>query len=325
MKTRLVVFPAFDGVVMIDLMGPLQAFAAANREPPGKLPYELILVSAQGGAITSSEGVTLMTQPFPAVADRTIDTLVVAGGGDPLSPLVDMNVVDWISVHAGHCRRVSSACMGSFTLAATGLLAGRRATTHWLSYEIFSAQHPEVLLERGPIFVRDGALSTSAGGTASIDLTLSLIEEDLGHRRAMAAARFLVIPMKRQGEQAQYSRALQLQSADDPAFAELTAWIAANLSADLRVERLAAHVGMSPRSFSRAFGSRTGTTPAQAVEALRLEAARSAIETTSRSLKAISRDCGFGNEQGLRRACLRQYGVAPQQIRSESSRLIAAE
>ena len=325
MTTRLVVFPAFDGVVMIDLMGPLQAFAAANREQPGRPSYELVIVSPEGGAITSNEGVTLMTQPFPAVGGRTIDTLVIAGGGDPLSPLVDRAVVEWVAGNAGRCRRVSSACMGTFTLAASGLLAGRRATTHWLSYELFSARHPEVRLERGPIFVRDGFLSTSAGGTASIDLTLSLIDEDLGHRRSMAAARFLVVPLKRHGEQAQYSRALQLQSADDPSFAGLTAWVAANLSADLRVERLAEHVGMSPRSFARTFGSRTGTTPALAVEALRLEAARWAIEATSQPLKAISRDCGFGNEQGLRRACLRHFGMPPQQIRAQSSRFVAAE
>jgi len=160
---------------------------------------------------------------------------------------------------------------------------------------------------------------TSAGSTAGIDLALALIEEDCGHRVAIATARALVVFLKRPGGQAQYSAPLAAQIAGDKAFDDLHAWVATHLNADLRVERLAEHVGMSPRTFARLYAAQTGTTPARRVEVMRLEAACRALTETRTPLKRIAIETGFGDEQTLRRSLLRRFGVGPAQYRSRFS------
>jgi transcriptional regulator GlxA family with amidase domain len=202
-------------------------------------------------------------------------------------------------------------CTGAFVLARAGLLDGRRATTHWMACGALARQFPLVEVDPDPIFVRDGAVSTSAGVTAGMDLALALVEEDLGPQIALEVARDLVLFLRRPGSQAQFSAGLAAQSAVRAPLRELQDWMAGNLDADLSVAALAARAHMAPRTFARAFRDEVGLTPAAYVEALRVERARGALETTDLPVEAVARACGFGTVETLRRAFGRRVGVAP--------------
>jgi transcriptional regulator GlxA family with amidase domain len=179
------------------------------------------------------------------------------------------------------------------------------------------AHYPKVRVEAEPIFVRDGSIWSSAGVTAGIDLALALVAEDLGHTIALEVAQRLVVFLKRPGGHAQFSRTLAAQSNDRAGdFEALHAWMAENLAGDLRVERLAGRVGMSPRSFARLYAARAGTTPARAVEALRQEAARRMLtERPDLPVARVAERCGFGDDERMRRSFVRSLGVAPTDYR----------
>ena len=316
---RRVVVVAFEGAQLLDVAGPLQAFATAcevRAETGRASPYALTVASRAGGLVTTSSGLALQTAPL-AAAGEGIDTLFVAGGPGVHAACDDPVLRGWLIEQAPRVRRIGSVCTGAFLLAAAGLLEGRRAATHWRSCDLLRTRHPGVRVEPDPIFVRDGPVWTSAGVTAGIDLALALIEADEDRATAMAVARRLVVYLKRPGGQGQFSAPLELQTAArDDTFGALHAWVRENLAGDLRVERLAAQAGMSPRSFARAYAARVGRTPAKAVEQLRLEAARSLLEETGAPVKAIAARCGFGDEERLRRAFLRSLGVTPSAYRT---------
>jgi transcriptional regulator GlxA family with amidase domain len=244
-----------------------------------------------------------------------IDTLVVGGGPGVHRAAAEAGLVDWFRLAAPNARRVCSVCTGTFVLAAAGLLHGRRAVTHWGSCELLSAQYPDVSVLVDPVFVHDRGIWTSAGVTAGIDLALTLLEDDLGHREAMRIARRLVVFLKRPGGQAQFSVPLSLQSSEDRAFENISTWMQNNLGRDLRVESLAERAGMSPRTFARVFRQKTGRTPGKAVEELRVEAARRALEESVASIKEIAARAGFQSEEHLRRAFRRRLHVLPQDYR----------
>jgi len=211
-------------------------------------------------------------------------------------------------------RRTASVCTGAFLLAAAGLLDGRRAVTHWEYRDLLSRRHPDVTVERDPIFVQDGHVWSSAGVTAGIDLSLALVEADLGREIALAVARHLVVFLKRPGGQAQFSAALSLQSTDDH-FAKLHAWLAEHLADDLSLSRLARQAGMSERTFLRRYREATGLTPGRAIERLRVERARQMLVDTRLPTKRIAARCGFGTEDTMRRSFVRLQGVNPQDYR----------
>lgn len=322
---RSVVFAAFDDLIALDLIGPLEAFSVARRHPSltGTDPYQLRVVSERGGMITAGSGLQIATEAASALDEAAIDTLIVPGGACRGEPESAKGLRPWLQQRAPTARRVCSVCTGAFILGGAGLLDGRQATTHWLSLELLAATHPEADVRRGPIFVRDGNLWTSAGVTAGIDLALALIEDDHGHHVAMDVARVLVVFLKRPGNQGQFSVPLETQSGADKRFSELLARISANLSGDLSVEALAAEVGMTPRTFARTFVKQLGQTPAKVVEGIRLEAARRALEEGSLSLKEIARRTGFGDEQGLRRAFRRWSGITPSAYRDRFAPALA--
>ena len=307
-QRRLVLAVVFPQVQMLDVAGPLQVFATANEHArPAAPPYEIVVASSGGGVIRTSSGVGLDSGPLPG--GRPIDTLIVAGGPGVESAAQDALLMDWLRAAAGRARRVCSVCTGAFLLAEAGLLTGRRVATHWVACRSLQEGYPNLQVQPDPIYVQDGKFWTSAGITTGIDLALALVEDDLGQAAAMQTARHLVVFMKRSGGQSQFSAPLAAQAADG--FADLHAWMAGNVAGDLRVERLAARAGMSGRSFARRYAERTGTTPAKAVELLRVEAARRHLEESSDSLKRIARACGFQGTERLRRAFLRSVGVAP--------------
>jgi transcriptional regulator GlxA family with amidase domain len=312
---RLVVALVFDGVMLLDLSGPLEAFTIAAGAHAGAPPYRTRVASMAGGTTRTSTGLVVVAEPVAALDGEPIDTLLVPGGGPPDAPAAPPDLVAWIARRAPRVRRTCAVCTGAFLLAAAGLLDGRRAVTHWLAAQLLAERYPSVRVDAESIHLRDGPIWTSAGISAGIDLALALIEEDLGHRAAMETARRLVVFLKRPGGQAQYSAPLAAQAAEGGGFADLHAWMADRLAGDLRVERLAAHAGMSPRSFARAYVAAVGRTPAKMVEDMRLEAACQALAGTELPLKRVAHRCGFGDEQNLRRAFQRRLGVGPLEYR----------
>jgi transcriptional regulator GlxA family with amidase domain len=246
--------------------------------------------------------------------------LIMPGGPGVHAALKDEHIVDWVRRQTSSARRIASVCTGAFLLAETGILAGRRATTHWKSCGRLQQIHPDVLVDPNPIYIRDGRIWTSAGVTAGIDLSLALVEEDLGRKIAMQVARHLVVFLNRPGGQSQFSAPLEAQAAaaDGNApnhFAPLHSWIAENLTGDLRVEQLAEQAGMSPRTFARVYAAKMGITPARMVERIRVEAVRRVLEETDMPIKRIASECGFGQEERLRRAFARQVGTTPAEYR----------
>jgi transcriptional regulator GlxA family with amidase domain len=298
----------------------LQVFSTANdfvRESGGAPPYAPRVVAQGGGDIIASAGLGIAAGRLPPV-DAALDTLVIAGGEGVQAAAADPALVDWIRRRANSARRVASVCTGAFLLAATGLLDGRRAATHWSLCDEFARKFPAIRVEPDPIFVRDGSVWTSAGVTAGIDLALALVEKDLGRKVALAVARYLVVFLKRPGGQAQFSTALSLQAAEDK-FGALHDWIGAHLADEISLAILARQAGMSQRSFSRHYTEQTGLTPGRAVERLRVQAARQLLLESRLPIKRISRRCGFGSEETMRRSFLRLLGATPQDYRARFS------
>jgi len=305
-----VVLLAYDGMNLLDLAGPLQALTTANHSVPASARYETIVASSLGGPVITSAGLPVVTVPLSSLDDLFIDTLIAAGGcwGDEYE--VDALLRNFITARAGTVRRLCSVCTGAFLLAAAGQLDGRRVATHWAWLDKLKRRHPQLDVDADSIFIRDGALWTSAGVSSGIDLTLALIEEDYGPRVAIDAARHMVVFMKRTGGQSQFSVPLATQARDHD-FAELHAWMADNLGEELSVPRLAEQAGMAPRTFARVYTAKVGRTPAKTVEMMRLEAACRALEETGLPLKAVAMRSGYGDEQKLRRAFQRQLGTSP--------------
>jgi transcriptional regulator GlxA family with amidase domain len=300
---------AYEGAQPIDVAGPLQAFATAN-EVAGREAYQVKVAARRGGTLSLAGGLRVLAEKL---SSPRADTLIVPGGPGVHTARRDRSQVAAVRTSARRARRICSVCTGAFLLAEAGLLDHRKAVTHWRSCARLAAEYPNIHVQTDPIWVRDGQIWTSAGVTAGIDLTLALIEEDLGATVALQVARRLVVYMRRPGGQAQHSAPLALQSAD--AFGPLMEWVVANLHRRLKVEQLADRAGMAPRSFHRAFLARTRLTPAKAVERLRLDQARTLIETTNLSLVTIAARVGFGSEERLRRSFGRALGVAPSQYR----------
>ncbi len=316
-SSRIIEVLAFPSVQLLDVTGPLQVFASANdlvAEAGEERPYLPRIVARDGESVQASAGVALATDILPATS-TALDTLLVAGGPGVEAAAADPVLTRWVRTRAKTARRTASVCTGAFLLAASGVLDGRRAVTHWSYCAQLARRYPAVRVEPDPIFVRDGPVWTSAGVTAGIDLALALVEEDLGRAMALAVARYLVVFLKRPGGQAQFSTALSLQAAEDK-FGALHEWINKNLSEDLSLSMLAAQAGMSERSFSRHYAAATGVTPARAIERLRVEAARRLLSDSRLPIKRISQRCGFGSEETMRRSFLRLIATAPQDYRS---------
>ncbi len=322
-EQRLMVVLAFERVQLLDVAGPVQTFASANEiASDGRgAPYRVIVASRRGGEVCTSSGLPLVTRTIADLPGKArIDTLLIPGGPGVHEALKDSRLIAWVRRQSPTARRIASVCTGAFLLAQTGLLAGRRATTHWKSCSRLQQNYPDLKVDADPIYVHDGQIWTSAGVTAGIDLSLALIEEDLGRKIAMQVARHLVVFLKRAGGQSQFSAPLAAQAAaaDGNApnqFAPLHGWIAAHVAGDLRVERLAEEAGMSPRTFARVYAATMGTTPARMVEKIRVEAVRRALEDTELPIKKIASICGFRQEERLRRAFARQVGTTPAEYR----------
>ncbi|HEY4032228.1 MAG TPA: GlxA family transcriptional regulator [Caulobacteraceae bacterium] len=299
-------YPGFD---VLDLGATVSVFRDALMHCPGA--YLTRVLSAHGGQVESSSGVVVATE---AAGSEPFDTLVVLGGrpdavrqppDDVLSPIVSL---------AARARRVASTCTGAFLLANAGLLDGRRGTTHWRFAAELKARFPAVRVDADRIFVNDGPIWTSAGGTAAIDLALALVEQDLGRDVSRQIARGLVVYHRRLGGQSQFSALLDLDPPSDRIRRTLS-FAREHLHEPLSVASLAEVASLSERQFGRAFAAETGMTPAKAVERMRAEAARSLVEDGRQSLEQIARSVGFSDSEQMRLAFVRIFGQAPQAVR----------
>jgi transcriptional regulator GlxA family with amidase domain len=314
--TRPVWIVAFPGVQILDVTGPHEVFALANRFGDSARPrYAMSIVAPTTGRLQTSGGLSIVAQQSFAQAAGPVDTLIVAGGADLRTRIGDARLVAWIRRTARRARRVASVCTGAFLLAEAGLLDGRRATTHWVAYDALQQRFPSVQVERDPIFVRDGNVFTSAGITAGMDLALELVEEDCGRDLALMVARWLVMFLRRPGGQSQFSVQLSAQLAERDGLRSVQAWIAEHPGGDLSVPTLARQARMSARNFARAFRREIGVTPAAYVQAQRVEAARRLLETSGRNVSGIAEACGFSRVETMHRAFRRVLRVAPGQYR----------
>lgn len=305
------VFPNFQ---LLDAAGPISAFEAAGG-------YEVRIVAARSGAVRSSSGVEWMAQGLPR---GPLDgTLLLAGGDGIDAAMHDEILLRFIRRSATRQQRVASVCSGSLLLAATGLLDGRTATTHWSRTAQFQRLFPQVRLEVDRIFVQDGSMWTSAGITAGIDLALAMIAHDMGADVARRVAQELVVYYRRPGGQSQFSALLAMQGADNR-FDPLLDHVRGHLKERHSVEDLAARACMSPRHFARAFHTETGVTPAKAVERLRVEAARNALDGGAVSVQRVAADCGFGDAERMRRSFARILGMTPSALRRTAANSGAA-
>ena len=313
--TRRVALIGYSGAQSLDLVGPLEVFAMANRfGDPGA--YQVLLASADGGPIVCNSGLTLAGSAALSDLPEDLDTILVAGGSeDALRRASEERVLDWLRQRARTSRRVGSVCSGAFILAAAGVLDGRRATTHWNYCEAMRSFRPAVRLEPDAIFVADPPFYTSAGITAGIDLCLSLVEADQGPQVALAVARNLVLFMRRPGGQTQYSAGLGVQAAATPRLRQLIADVTADPCGDLSVPRLADRAGMSERTFSRVFLKETGVGPASFVEMARIDRAKALLETSDWPLARLAERSGFGSVEALHRAFNKRVGVTPGEYR----------
>jgi transcriptional regulator GlxA family with amidase domain len=278
----------------------------------GDQAYRIRMVAASPGAVMSSSGAMLIAEGLGE--PNGIDTLLVVGGRGTRESEPHVELLEWLRAAAAAARRVTSVCTGAFLLAAAGLLDGRRATTHWRYAASLARRYSSIRVESDRIFVRDGNVWTSAGITAGIDLALALIEDDLGEAIAKRTAQRLVIHHRRPGGQSQFSALLELGQPNGR-FDNLLSWAQERLHESLPVDRLADRAAMSPRHFARAFAAETGTTPAKAIERLRLEAARTHVEEGSEPIERIAARSGFGDPERMRRAFIRAFGQPPQALR----------
>lgn len=299
--------------VLLDLSGALEPFYLANVIDGER--YRLRVLSNAGGLVRSSEGVLLDSE---AVTIDGLDTLFVIGGQRAALYDIPAEQVAVVRKASGQVRRVASVCVGAFILAAAGLLDGRRATTHWRYAADLQTRHPRVRVDGDRIFIRDGAVWTSAGISAGIDLALALIEEDLGRDVAASVARHLVVSHRRAGGQLQYSSSLQLDP-DSDRIRRVLSFVRDHLEQPLPVEKLAEIANLSVRQFGRAFSRATGSTPAKVVERLRVEAAKPRVEEGRESLDAIARSVGFADADRMRHGFHRVLGQTPRTLRREGA------
>jgi len=319
---RKIALVGYDGVQSLDLVGPFEVFSMANGFS-GKTLYAPMLASPEGGDIHCNSGLRLSGSIALADLPPDLDTVLVGGGHAAGLRAMGENTValDWLRARTPATRRMGSVCSGALVLAASGLLDGRRATTHWGVCDELRAFRPAVRLEPDAIFVADPPFYTSAGVTAGIDLCLALVEADHGPDLALAIARNLVLFMRRPGGQTQYSAGLNVQAAATPRLRKLIADISADPAGDLSLPVLAARAGMTERTFSRVFHRETGVTPVAFVEVARLDRAKALLETSDWPLARVAERAGFGSLDGLHRAFQKRLGTTPGEYRQRFGRM----
>lgn len=316
MHTFLIIVP--DGGMLFEAAGIADILMQANRlmsKDAQTSAYQVTVATTQPHRVVHGvSGLNLLADYRLCDLDPKIswDTLLITGKG--LTEEEGASVVKWLQQAAPHAQRIVSICGGAMLLAQSGLLYGRHATTHWRLLDTLQSEFPNVLVERGPIYVQDGKVWTSGGVSSGFDLTLALVEDDHGFNLARDVAQDLVMFLRRPGSQAQFSRYMLNEAAEGP-IRDLQRWLPENLNADLSVGQLSERVAMSPRNFTRVFTRETGITPAKYIEEIRLNAARQRLEQTTLGIEQIATLTGFGSGLNLRRVFERNLQLTPTEYR----------
>lgn len=310
----------YDGAQALDITGPLDVFAAANQLA-GRKPaiYRLHVIGLTPDPVRTECGLRLLPELTLDQAPP-LDTLILPGGAGSRHVNTDAALLDWIRDRAASSRRTVSVCTGIYLLAATGLLDGRRVTTHWQYAADVQRRYPALRMDADQLFLRDGAFHTSGGLTAGLDLALALVEDDLDQAIALAVARELVMYMKRPGNQAQFSAPLDAQTRGGGRLAALVEWVLEHLHENLGAERLADRMAMSTRNFRRVFTEQFDCPPAVFIARLRLERACDLLTASTLGVDRIATDTGFASADALRRAFRARYLSSPLEYRERFSR-----
>ena len=318
MTPKHIVIVGYDDITSLDLSGPLEAFNSAFLEDSKGNPQACykVTIAALGAKTFRSESGLRMTAACFLNSLRHVDTLLIPGGRGMRLSSSGPKLADWISRRASDIRRIVSVCTGIFGVAPTGMLDGRRVTTHWKFATELAGRFPALKIDANALYIRDGKFYTSAGITAGIDLSLALIEEDFGPQVALAVARELVVYMKRPGGQEQFSAPLKFQVACTSPFADLAAWMLGHLDRDLSVEVLAEHMNLCPRQLSRRFKVEFNCSPAAFVQRLRLDEARKRLSGSGTTVEGVADSVGFHDPDSFRRAFMQRFGIAPSNYRS---------
>lgn len=320
---KVIAFVLFDDSLALNVAGPAEVFAAANRLSGASAPlYELIYLSTTGGLVRTGSGMSIQTHSIASIDADHLDTIIVVGGVTVVEAMRDAALIEWISRASTVVRRTCSVCTGAFLLAKAHILDGRRAVTHWASVDDLRAQFPAVDVQLDPIYVEDGNVWTSAGISAGVDLALTLVGVDHGRHLSLAVARDLVVFLHRPGGQAQFSRTLASQASTiarstGSQLEALHAWLVEHIDEHLTIGLLATRLKMAPRTFARKFLEWYGRTPGKLIEDLRLETACRHLAENDASIKQIAHLCGFGDEERMRRTFLRRLRVSPAGYRKQ--------
>jgi transcriptional regulator GlxA family with amidase domain len=303
---------ALRQVIPFDLATPVEVFSR-TRLPDGRPGYR-VRVCAEEPEVDA--GTFVLRAPWGLDGLDGADTVVVPGTAEPAAPLPP--AVRTALRQAGAAgTRIASLCTGAFTLAASGLLDGLRATTHWMAARQLAATYPEVAVDPDVLYVDNGQFLTSAGAAAALDMCLHMVRRDYGSAVAADAARLSVTPLEREGGQAQFV-ANDHDHSPAPAgsaLEPLLAWLRENLQRPLALDDIAAHAGVSTRTLIRRFREQTGTSPLQWLHRARIRQAQHLLETTPHSVERIGAQVGFGSPTAFRDRFKRTTGVSPNTYR----------
>ncbi|MBS1708690.1 MAG: GlxA family transcriptional regulator [Armatimonadetes bacterium] len=313
LRVGFLLFPEFAA---LDLVGPHEVFAAAKA--PDCEGYEILTVGLDRKPVRSESGLTMAVNTASDDVEP-LDTIVIPGGVGLRNPAVLKRVVPWLVRQEPRTRRIASVCTGLYGLASTGLMDGRRATTHWQFVADVAKRFPAVHVVEDRLFVSDGKFHTSAGVASGIDLSLQLVEDDYGSAAALRVARELVVYLRRSGSQQQFSDVLRLQFDNHAPGSGLVAWIAAHMGEDLSLARVASHLKLSPRQANRVVSEQFGIPPAKLVERVRLDHAKTLLLGQDMPVEQVARASGFGNHDTFRRAFTRGFGVSPREFQARFS------
>ncbi|WP_106191411.1 GlxA family transcriptional regulator [Umezawaea tangerina] len=301
---------ALEQVVPFDLGTPLEVFGRA-RLPDGRPAYRVRVCAAEP---VVDAGLFTITARCGLDGLADADTIIVPGTATVTRPVPEP-VLDALRAAAAAGTRIASICSGTFTLAAAGLLDGMRATTHWAAAAMLAQLHPEVDVDPDVLYVDNGSILTSAGAAAGLDLCLHLIRRDHGSAVAADAARLSVMPLEREGGQAQFIVNEPPPTPQGSVLEPVLRWMQDNVERDLTLDDIARHSGMSTRTLLRRFREQTGSTPLQWLHRARVRQAQFLLETTGHTVDRIALQVGFGSPTSFRDRFKRVTGVSPQAYR----------
>ena len=316
-SNRSIAILLFDNVNAVDVTGPIEVFASA-RSVDGSSAYSINSWSIDETQVKTESGLCLMADSkIPNQAST--DILIVPGGAGIREKKTLNKISRWLRENHTHFGELLSICTGAYALAEAGLVDGYTVTTHWAHANDLQKRYPAINVDSGALFLRGQHISSSGGVTAGIDLALDIVQDDLGERAAMNAARELVVFLRRQGTQAQFSLPLQMQSKAHNRLSEVCHWAAANLQSDLSVETLAERAGLSPRQFARKFQDELGTSPGAYIKCLRLDTGRTLL-SQGVTITRVTHSVGFRTTNGFRRAFEKNFGVNPSEYQNHFRR-----